>query len=156
MLSVNIIAIGSIKEKFLKDAIAEYQKRMKGICNFKIIELPEVKSSDSEALIEKALLKEATMIEEKLGNSFPVPMCVEGCKMSSEQLSKFISNKAVMGESAISFIIGSSHGLHPKIKAMGKALSMSDMTFPHQFFRVMLLEQVYRAFQIQLGTKYHK
>lgn len=156
MLTVKLITVGNLKEKYLKDAQNEYAKRLSAFCNLKIIELPEVKTSDSEALIEKALLKEADAIINAVGQSFCIPLCIEGKKFSSKGFSEFISKQTVMGESSIAFVIGSSHGLHQKVKVLGKGMSVSDMTFPHQLFRVMLLEQIYRAFQIQNGTKYHK
>ncbi|MFI3206451.1 MAG: 23S rRNA (pseudouridine(1915)-N(3))-methyltransferase RlmH [Clostridia bacterium] len=156
MLTIKIIALGTLKEKYLKDAVKEYEKRLSAFCKLKIIELPEAKTGDSEALINKALKIEADAIINAIGKATTVPMCIEGQKMSSEKLAEFIAQKTVMGESTIAFVIGSSHGLHSEIKALGKGLSISDMTFPHQLFRVMLLEQIYRAFQIQTGTKYHK
>ncbi len=156
MLSVKIVCLGNLKEKFLKEAQKEYEKRLSAFCNLKIIEISEVRTGDSEALIEKALLKEAELIKQAVGNSLCVPLVIEGKQSSSKEFSEFLSRQAVMGESSIAFVIGSSHGLHESVKKMGKGLSVSNMTFPHQLFRVMLLEQIYRAFQIQTGTKYHK
>lgn len=157
MIEVKIVALGNLKEKFLKEAQKEYEKRLSTLCKLKIIELSEVKlDANSDALIQKALLKEAELIKKAVGDSFVIQMCIEGDKISSEKFSKFISNKALTGVSSIAFVIGSSHGLHDSIKDMGKGISVSDMTFPHQLFRVMLLEQIYRAFQISAGSKYHK
>ena len=156
MLTIKLIVLGTLKEDYLKKAVKEYEKRLSAFCNLKIIEIPECKTGNSQALVDKALKIEADLIISAIGQSFAVPMCIEGEKLSSEQLAKFISQKAVMGESSIAFVIGSSHGLHNSVKSMGKGISVSDMTFPHQLFRVMLLEQIYRAFQIQTGTKYHK
>ncbi len=156
MLTIKIITVGNLKEKFLKEAQKEYEKRLSSLCKLKIIELPESKTGDSEALIEKALEKEAKLIEEAVGNSFCIPMCIEGKKLTSEKFSSFITQKAVMGESSLAFVIGSSHGLSARIKAIGSGISISDMTFPHQLFRIILLEQIYRAFTIEHGISYHK
>ena len=156
MLNVKLIVLGNLKEKYLREAQSEYVKRLSAFCNLKIIELSEVKTGESQALVEKALKKEAQMIKSAIGDSFAIPLCIEGAKMSSEKLSKFIQEKTVTGCSSIAFIIGSSFGLDSEIKKMGKTLSVSDMTFPHQLFRIMLLEQIYRAFMIEKGTKYHK
>lgn len=157
MINVKIICVGNLKEKYLKDGIAEYSKRLSSLCNFEIKELPEAFCpSQSKAHIEKALDSEASAILKEAGKSAIIPLCIEGKQYSSEEFNRLIQDKALSGQSSISFIIGSSHGLSPKIKAMGKGLSVSKMTFPHQLFRLMLCEQIYRAFQIQTGTKYHK
>lgn len=156
MLTVKIICIGNLKEKYWRDACAEYAKRLSAFCNFSIVELPEARGGDSEALIQKALDAEATAILAALGGSTAVPLCIEGEKLSSEALSGLIADKALRGVSSLSFIIGSSHGLSGRIKSLHKGVSMSAMTFPHQLARVMLCEQLYRAFQIQNNTKYHK
>ncbi|MFI3325501.1 MAG: 23S rRNA (pseudouridine(1915)-N(3))-methyltransferase RlmH [Clostridia bacterium] len=155
MINIKIICVGNLKEKYLKDAIAEYSKRLSTLCNFQIIELSEA-FCPSESYIEKALEEEANMIIKSAGKSAVIPLCIEGKQYSSTQFNDLIQDKALAGQSSIAFVIGSSHGLSPKIKAMGKGLSVSKMTFPHQLFRLMLCEQIYRAFQINAGTKYHK
>ena len=160
MLSVNIICVGKLKEKYLTDAIKEYSTRLSAFCKFSIVELSEysLPEKPSQAQIDKALSEEGKEIIKRLSkNSFVVPMCIEGKQLSSEELSEKISDAAVMGKSAVDFIIGSSFGLAPEVKAKGDMrLSMSKMTFPHQLARVMLSEQIYRAFQISSGGKYHK
>lgn len=157
MINIKIICVGNLKEKYLKDGIAEYSKRLSTLCNFEIKEISEAFCpSDSRAHIEKALEEEANAIIKVAGKSAIIPLCIEGKQYSSEDFNKLIQDKALSGQSTISFVIGSSHGLSPKIKAMGKGISVSKMTFPHQLFRLMLCEQIYRAFQIQTGTKYHK
>ena len=112
----------------------------------------------SEKQIANALEKEADMIEKKLSaNALTVAMCIEGKQLSSVKLSEKMADAAVQGRSAINFIIGSSYGLAPRIKSLADIrLSMSEMTFPHQLARVMLLEQIYRAYTILSGTHYHK
>ena len=159
MVRVKIICLGTLKEAYFKNACAEYAKRLSAFCNFEIVELPEYRLSDnpSQKEIEKALEKEADSIMNKIPKGASVyAMCIEGKTMSSEKLSEHIQNDMQIS-SDIVFIIGSSFGLCPSVKAMSKCkLSMSPMTFPHQLARVMLCEQIYRAFQIANGGKYHK
>lgn len=160
MLTVNIICVGSLKEKFWKDAISEYQKRLKAFCKFEIIEISEYKLPDnpSDSEIENALSKEAEKITAKIPKgAATVAMAIEGNSFSSEKLAQQISNFELRGLSSVAFIIGSSFGLSPQIKQKANLLlSMSPMTFPHQLARVMLCEQIYRAFSIKNNTKYHK
>ncbi len=160
MLTVNIICIGKLKESYLKEAIAEYSKRLSAFCKFSIIELSEYKLPDnpSESEISICLEKEGQSILSKIPkDSFVIPMCIEGKQFSSPELSKEIENISLSGKSSVSFIIGGSYGLSDEVKSQGKIkLSMSKMTFPHQLARVMLAEQIYRAFQISSNGKYHK
>lgn len=159
MVRVKIICLGTLKETYFKNACAEYAKRLSAFCNFEIVELPEYRLSDnpSQKEIEKALEKEAESIMSKIPKGAAVyAMCIEGKTMSSEKLSENIQNDMQIS-SDIVFIIGSSFGICPSVKAKAKyKLSMSPMTFPHQLARVMLCEQIYRAFQIANGGKYHK
>ena len=157
-MNINLIVIGKLKEDYLRNACAEYIKRLGRYCTFTLHELNECRLSDnpSEKEIAAALKKEGEQIR-RYAKGFIVPMCIEGKQLSSEELSEKIMDTGVGGESTITFIIGSSYGLDPEIKAMGSLkLSMSKMTFPHQLARVMLLEQIYRSFQIAEGGKYHK
>jgi len=160
MLTVNIICIGKLKESYLKDAMAEYSKRLTAFCKFNVIELSEYKLPDnpSESEISLCLEKEGQNILAKLPkDSFVIPMCIEGKQYSSPALAKEIEKISLSGKSSVSFIIGGSYGLSDEVKAEGKIkLSMSEMTFPHQLARVMLAEQIYRAFQINSNGKYHK
>ena len=160
MINVKIICVGKMKEKFYIDAAAEYVKRLSRHCKLEIIELAEQKLSDnpSPAQIEQALAKEAEAVRAKIpSGSSIIAMCIEGKTRSSEELAAMVSNWANRGEKCLVFLIGSSNGLHPSLKAEAwEKLSMSPMTFPHHLARVMLLEQVYRAFQINEGSKYHK
>lgn len=160
MQKVTVLCVGKLKERFYVDAAAEYVKRLSRYCKLNIIELPEVRLPDdpSPALIDAALAKEAEAIRAKLPpSSSLIALCVEGRMRSSEELAHLMATWANRGEKQLVFLIGGSFGLHPSIKAEAWAqLSMSPMTFPHHLARVMLLEQIYRAYQINAGTKYHK
>lgn len=157
-MTIKLIAIGKLKEDYLRSACAEYIKRLGRYCTFELHELNECRLSDtpSEKEIAAALAKEAEQIK-RCAKGCIIPMCIEGKQLSSTELSEKITDAGINGFSTVTFIIGSSFGLDAEIKAMGDLrLSMSKMTFPHQLARVMLLEQIYRAFQIAEGGKYHK
>lgn len=160
MLNVTLICPGKLKESYLREAVDEYVKRLGAYCKLNIITLtPErLDDSPSELLIKAALEKEAAAILSKIPqNAFVIALCVEGKMLSSEELSEKLSGVPLSGKSDVYFIIGSSYGLSPGIKERADLrLSFSKMTFPHQLMRVMLLEQLYRAFQISAGGKYHK
>ena len=160
MQKVSIICVGKLKEKFYVEAAAEYAKRLSRFCRLEITELPEERLPEdpSPAQIEAALSKEADTIRGKLPPSaLVIAMCVEGKQRSSEELARLMADSASRGVSHLVFLIGGSFGLHPSIKELAAVrLSMSPMTFPHHLARVMLLEQIYRAYQINAGTKYHK
>jgi 23S rRNA (pseudouridine1915-N3)-methyltransferase len=157
-MNVKLIVIGRLKEDYLRSACAEYIKRLGRYCTFELHELDECRLSESpsENEIAAALKKEGEKIK-RYAAGMIIPMCIEGKQLSSPELAEKIASAGVSGNSTVTFIIGSSFGLDPEIKAMGALkLSMSKMTFPHQLARVMLLEQIYRAFQINTGGKYHK
>ena len=160
MQKVSIICVGKLKEKFYMEAAAEYAKRLSRFCKLEITELPEERlpESPSPAQIEVALSKEADAIRGKLPPSaLIIAMCVEGKQRSSEELARLMTDSASRGESHLVFLIGVSFGLHPSVKALARVkLSMSPMTFPHHLARVMLLEQIYRGYQINAGSRYHK
>ena len=160
MLSIHIICIGKLKEKYLCEAVSEYQKRLTTLCKLTIVQLPAVSLSDNpkESEIEAAIEVEGKHILEKIPSSaFVFSLCIEGKELSSPQLSQKISELKNRGNSTLVFIIGGSYGLSRTVKERSDfRLSMSPMTFPHQLARVMLLEQIYRALQIEAGTKYHK
>lgn len=160
MLSIKIICVGKLKEKFYTEASAEYKKRLGAYCKLEIDELPEEKRSGipSESGTEAALLREAELIKSRIpSGSKIIALCIEGKKYSSEGLASILESCAVSGASKLCFIIGGSDGLHNIIKSMSDIrLSMSDMTFPHHLARIMLLEQIYRGFKINEGGKYHK
>ncbi len=159
-MNVQIIALGKLKEKYLTDAVKEYEKRISAFAKFSITELEPERLSEnpSEAEISAALEAEADKITAKIPqNSLVIAMCIEGKQLSSEGFAKRINEAAISGKSNIVFIIGSSHGLSDRIKkAAALKMSMSEMTFPHQLARVMLSEQIYRAFTIIHNRKYHK
>ena len=160
MLTVTLICIGKLKETYLRDACGEYEKRLGGFCKLNILELSEYKLPDnpSQSEIQRCIEKEGTSILAKLPkDSFVIPLCIEGKQYPSPALAKEIEKISLSGRSGITFIIGGSYGLSDEVKNLGKLkLSMSEMTFPHQLARVMLLEQMYRCFQINSNGKYHK
>ena len=160
MQKVSIICVGKMKEKFYIEAAAEYVKRLSRFCKLEIVELPEDRLPDdpSQAQIDAALAKEADAIRAKLPAScYIISMCVEGKTRSSEDLARLLEDRVHQGGSHLVFLIGGSFGLHPSVKALASfKLSMSPMTFPHHLARVMLLEQIYRGYQINNGSKYHK
>lgn len=159
-MNITIITVGKIKEKFYTQAVEEYSKRLSRYCSLKIIEVPDEKAPENLSLAEQEGIidKEGKKIIEKIPSSCTViTMEIEGKQMSSLDLSKKIEQFAIGGQSHLCFIIGGSLGLSQEIKAMSQLkLSFSKMTFPHQLFRVMLLEQVYRAFRIIKNEPYHK
>ena len=160
MLNVTIICIGRLKERYWTEACTEYAKRLRTFCSFSIIELDEERISDapSQAQIERTVRLEGERILSKLPKgAMTVAMCIEGGQKSSEELAGVFSRAAVSGHSHLVFVIGGSWGLSEEVKNTADVkLSMSEMTFPHQLARVMLCEQLYRAFQICSGGKYHK
>lgn len=160
MQNVYIIAVGRLKEKYLRDAFAEYQKRLTPFCRLTVIEIDEERLPDnpSEAVIAAGIEKEGQKILKKIpSGSFVVSLCIEGQQMTSEDFSRMIEQSGVSGFSDVVFVIGGSFGLSKDIKNISKyRLSFSKMTFPHQLFRIMLAEQIYRGYQIAIGGKYHK
>lgn len=160
MQKVTVLCVGKLKEKFYIDAAAEYAKRLSRFCKLELVELPEERLPEdpSPAQIEAALLKEAAAIRAKLpAGAALIALCVEGELRSSEALARQMAAWAGQGVSQLVFLIGGSFGLHSSIKGSAKLrLSMSPMTFPHHLARVMVLEQIYRAYQINAGTRYHK
>lgn len=159
MVEVTLICVGKLKESFYKDACAEYIKRLGAYCQLKVLELAEQRKSDapSKAEIDTALLRESEAIRKAVPRGAAlVALCVEGREMSSEALAGTLSRMALTSQK-LCFVIGSSDGLHKSVKAQAALrLSMSPMTFPHHLARVMVLEQLYRAFSIMNGGRYHK
>ena len=160
MFNITLSAMGKLKEKFYLSAAAEYEKRLKGYCQFNLIELPEVRLPDnpSHAEISAALEKEADTIVEKIPKgAWFCTLTPEGKMLSSEDLADKIRTVKLSGKNSVCFLIGSSFGMAQRMKEMADfRLSMSPMTFPHHLARVMVLEQIYRAEAIQAGSKYHK
>ena len=164
MQRITLLCVGKLKEKFYADAAAEYAKRLSRYCKLEIVELAEERLPEdpSPAQIDAALAREAEAIRKKLPpSSRLIALCVEGRLRSSEELAQTMAAWAAGVDNGLEkrlvFLIGGSFGLHESIKAEAwTKLSMSPMTFPHHLARVMLLEQIYRACQINAGTKYHK
>lgn len=160
MISVTLITVGKIKEKFYAAAIDEYSKRLSRYCRFEIIEVKDEKTPERFSQHEKELIleREGERIISKLPqNAKIISLCVEGKQFSSEQFSELIDKATVDGTSRIVFIIGGSMGLCDKVKKMSDLrLSFSEMTFPHMLMRVILAEQIYRGFTIIEGKTYHK
>lgn len=159
-MKIQIIAVGKLKEKYLVQGCEEYYKRLTPYANCTITELNEYRlgKNPGEKEIETALHAEGLQIQKSLQKgSFRIACCIEGRQMDSVSFAHMLQKGANIGGAAIDLIIGSSHGLAPEIKKMcHERISVSPMTFPHQLFRLMLLEQIYRGFQIAAGTKYHK
>ncbi len=159
MLNVKLITLGTLKESYLRDAVAEYEKRLGGFCRFSEVELKEEKISQdpSPTEIKNTLEREsAKILAEIPARAYCIALCVEGKQFSSEELADKLDAIA-NATSEVCLVIGSSHGLSETVKTRADLkLSVSKMTFPHQLMRVILLEAVYRAFNIQKGTKYHK
>lgn len=161
MIKINIICIGKIKEKYFTDAISEYAKRLTAFCKFSVVELAEEKirnNNPNQSEISEVIEAEGDRILKKIASGdYVVAMCIEGKQLSSEELSAMIDNTAITGKSTIDFIIGGSYGLSKAVKSRADfKLSMSKMTFPHQMARMVLSEQIYRAFEISTNGKYHK
>lgn len=160
MQRVTVLCVGKLKERFYADAAAEYVKRLQRYCKLDVIELPEYRLPEepSPAELQKALQTEGTAFRERLPKGGAVvALCIEGKPCSSEELSHRIIDFGVQGKTQLTFLIGGSVGLDESIKKQADwRLSMSPMTFPHHMARIMLLEQIYRAYQIAAGTKYHK
>lgn len=160
MMNVQLIVLGKLKEKYMKDFANEYEKRLSAYCKMTVTELEPVKLSDnpSQSEIDNALTKETKMIKDKIPkNAYVFSMCIEGKQMSSEELSQKLQDIALLGKNSVVFIIGSSFGLSNEIKQMSDfKFSMSKMTFPHKLARIMLTEQLYRGFSISNNGKYHK
>ncbi|MBE6584790.1 MAG: 23S rRNA (pseudouridine(1915)-N(3))-methyltransferase RlmH [Ruminococcaceae bacterium] len=159
MATIRFITVGTLKEDYLRAAVAEYEKRLSGFCRVESVNLKEAKLAQdpSEAEIKKALCEEAKTILAALPDrAYKIAMCVEGKQFSSEELAAKLENAFSLANE-ICFIIGSSHGLDDSVKsAADLKLSISKLTFPHQLMRVILSESVYRCMNIIKGTKYHK
>lgn len=160
MIKINVISVGKIKERFFADAAAEYEKRLKRYADVKLWELKDEPTPDKPTEREKQqiLSKEGERIKAKIPNgSYVISLCIEGKQIASEDLAELINRTAVSVSGSLTFIIGGSLGISDEVKNMSDfKLSFSKMTFPHRLARVMLLEQIYRAFTITEGKAYHK
>ncbi|MCI8694715.1 MAG: 23S rRNA (pseudouridine(1915)-N(3))-methyltransferase RlmH [Lachnospiraceae bacterium] len=159
-MRISIACVGKIKEKFWRDAISEYEKRLGKYCRLDFLEVADEKTPDGagEALEEQIKEKEARRLLEKIReDAFVCTLEIEGRRLSSEAFAGWMEGLTVRGTSHIVFVIGGSLGLHESVRRRSDmALSFSDMTFPHQLMRVILVEQIYRAFRIIQGAPYHK
>ena len=159
-MRITVITVGKIKEKYLKDAIAEYSKRLGKYCQLEIVEVADEKTPDnaSEAVEDAIRTKEAERILKHVKeDAYIVTLEIQGKMLSSEELAAKIERLGVQGTSHIIFIIGGSIGLGKEVLQRSDfALSFSRMTFPHQLMRVILLEQIYRSYRIICGSPYHK
>ena len=160
MLSVTLLCVGKMKEKHYIAAFDEYRKRLSVYCKFSVTELPEQRLSDDPSPVEisAALEKEGAGIEKHIPpQAAVIALCVEGKQISSTVFSQMLERRALEGTSKLCFLIGGSFGLSETLKQKADVkLSLSEMTFPHHLARVMLIEQLYRAFTIRAGTRYHK
>lgn len=159
-MKITIICVGKIKEKYFVQAVEEYKKRLTRYCKLNIIELQDEKTPDgcSETLCSRIKAKEGERILDAVkGDEYVISLAIEGRRLSSEKLAEMIDRLGVNGTSHIAFIIGGSLGLDKRVlDRSDMLLSFSDMTFPHQLMRVILLEQVYRSYRIINGEPYHK
>ncbi len=157
-MQIQLTAVGKLKEKWLRDAFSEYEKRLSRYCKLTLTELPEARlpESPSAAEIAAALESEGKAILQTVRGRL-IALCIEGKMRSSEEFAAMLEQTALNGDSTVTFVIGSSFGLSDEVKKRADLrFSMSPMTFTHQIARVLLMEQLYRAFQISSGGKYHK
>lgn len=159
-MNITILCVGKIKEKYFRDALAEYEKRLARYCKFNIVEVPdeECPENASEAEVDAVKRKEGERLLSKIpGNSYVITLEIKGKKKDSISFAKGLESLMVNGISDITFIIGGSVGLSLDVsKRANEKLSFSDMTFPHQLMRVILAEQIYRAERILHHEPYHK
>ena len=159
MLTIRLITVGTLKESYWRDAVAEYQKRLGGFCRFESVNLKEARLPDnpSPAQIASALEQEGEAMMAYLPpRAYKIALCVEGKQMSSEALAQKLDEVSARS-SEVCVVIGSSHGIAPAVKAAcDLRLSLSELTFPHQLARVVACEVIYRCMNILHGTKYHK
>ena len=159
-MNVNILCVGKIKEKFYKDAISEYSKRLSKYCSLDIVEVPDEKTSENASDNEINIVKDKEgerILKHLKDRDYVVSLAIEGAQKDSVSFSKHIENLGISGKSSIVFIIGGSLGLSNEVlKRSDELLSFSKMTFPHQLMRVVLLEQIYRAMRIMNNEPYHK
>lgn len=159
-MNISIVSVGKLKEKYLKQGIDEYVKRLSGYAKVELIEVPDEKAPEnlSDQEMEQVKEKEGERILAKISDdTYVIALAIEGKMKSSEELAKSLDKLAIYGRSKIAFVIGGSLGLSKSVmQRANEALSFSKMTFPHQLVRLLLLEQIYRAFRINRGEPYHK
>ncbi len=159
-MHIKVIAVGKLKEKYLAEAVGEYEKRLSRFAKLELVQLPDIKIPDKASAAEEEAVKrsEGDKILEKIPQgAYVYALCVEGKQQSSEAFAQQLHMLALSGRSEVCFIIGGSLGLDERVKARADVrLSFSAMTFPHMLMRVVLLEQIYRAFKINNNESYHK
>lgn len=157
MIAIDILCVGKLKEKYLKDGIAEYAKRLSRFCSLSLTEVEEEPlASSSAADVEKVRQREGKRLLAR-ADGFVVALCIEGKQLSSPQFSELVSDLPNRGVSRITFVIGGSYGLSDEVVARADLrLSFGKFTYPHQLMRLILCEQIYRAFMIAGGGVYHK
>lgn len=159
-MKIKIVTVGKLKEKYLRDGIAEYSKRLSRFANLEMIELADEKTPDraSDSENQKILELEGTRILSKIGDrDFVIVLAIEGKTLSSEEFSKQLEQAPINGFSTLTFVIGGSLGLSPQVKKRANlSISFGRLTLPHQLMRLVLVEQIYRSFTIQQGSPYHK
>ncbi|MDQ0223483.1 23S rRNA (pseudouridine(1915)-N(3))-methyltransferase RlmH [Streptococcus moroccensis] len=159
-MKIKVITVGKLKEKYLKDGIAEYSKRLSRFCKLELLECPDERTPDraSPAENQQILIKEGQRILSKIDDrDFVIALAIEGKQFPSEAFSQLIDDKTSQGFSTITFVIGGSLGLAPDVKTRANLLmSFGQLTLPHQLMKLVLIEQIYRAFMIQQGSPYHK
>lgn len=156
-MKITLIAVGKIKEKFLREAIDEFKKRLTKYISLEIIEIPDEKTPEGANPDEILQREKEGILKHLPSQSYIITLAIEGKQLTSEEMASKIENLAVSGESHITFIIGGSLGLHKDLINKGSfLLSFSKFTFPHQLFRLILLEQIYRWFKIIKNEPYHK
>ncbi|MBO6129026.1 MAG: 23S rRNA (pseudouridine(1915)-N(3))-methyltransferase RlmH [Pseudobutyrivibrio sp.] len=159
-MNVKILCVGKIKEKFYRDAILEYSKRLSKYCNLQIIEVADEKTSETASTNEMEIVKNKEgerLLKHLKERDFVIALAIQGTQQDSVAFSKYIENLGLTGNSSVAFVIGGSLGLSNDLLARSDAqISFSKMTFPHQLMRVILLEQIYRAMRIMNNEPYHK
>jgi len=159
-MNISVVSVGKVKEKYLRDGIEEYRKRLTRYCNIELIEVPDEKAPENLSPREEEQVKKKegqAILKHIKENAYIIALAINGKQLSSEELADFISERAMNGDSNLVFVIGGSLGLSKDVlNRADYKLSFSKMTFPHQLMRMILLEQVYRGYRIIKGEPYHK
>ena len=159
-MNITFVTVGKIKEKYFRDAVAEYQKRLSKYCKLEIVEVADEKTPDRASETEEAQIKQkeaARILKAVRDNAYCIALAIDRKKRDSVNLAAHIEQLGLSGKSHLVFVIGGSLGLHESVtQRADETLSFSDMTFPHQLMRVILMEQIYRCFRILNGEPYHK
>ncbi len=159
-MNITLVTVGKIKEKYFRDAIAEYQKRLSKYCRLEIVEVADEKTPDKASETEEAQIRQreaARILKAVRDNAYCIALTIDGKKRDSVNLATHIEQLGLSGKSNLVFVIGGSLGLHDSVvQRADETLSFSELTFPHQLMRVILLEQIYRCFRIINNDPYHK